>query len=118
MSEINQEKKTQFLPVIILMILAPTIAELLSGSSPTYLFFQPYYFIFLCGLYGCGALIVRELIVRWQKGWLSALILGIAYAIIEEGIAMKSFFNPTWWNIGELGIMGGLMVLIRSKYPI
>ena len=49
MSEINQEKKTQFLPVIILMILAPTIAELLSGSSPTYLFFQPYYFIFLCG---------------------------------------------------------------------
>ncbi len=46
MSEIDQEKKTQFLPVIILMILAPTIAELLSGSSPTYLFFQPYYFIF------------------------------------------------------------------------
>lgn len=52
--------------------------------------------------YGFGAIICRELTIRWKKGWLSFLLLSLAYGIFEEGIVVRSFFNPDW---GELGPM-------------
>jgi hypothetical protein len=41
--------------------------------------------------YGSGALIIRELKVRWNKGYISMFVLGEAYRIIEEGLMAKSF---------------------------
>ena len=81
-------------PIITLALLSPVIAELLSGSSPPLEFFNPFGFILLVGLYGCGVIIVRELSIRWKKGWGSILLLGAVYGIIEEGLAVKSFFDP------------------------
>jgi hypothetical protein len=51
-------------------------------------------------------LLVRDYARRWQKGWRSILILGAAYGIIEEGIMVRSFFNPTWKDLGVLAIYG------------
>jgi hypothetical protein len=34
------------------------------------------------------------------------LILGAAYGIIEEGIMVRSFFNPAWKDLGVLGTYG------------
>jgi len=45
-------------------------------------------------LYGSGALVIRELRVRWNKGIGTTLLLGSAYAMIEEGLMVASFFNP------------------------
>ena len=43
---------------------------------------------------------------KWQKGWATIILLGLAYAIIEEGLAAKSFFDPGWMDIGLLGVYG------------
>ena len=93
-------------PALVLFFLAPAIAELLSGSSPPSEFFDPFAFFLLASLYGSGALIVHELKVRWNKGWVSMFILGAAYGVIEEGLMVKSFFDPEWMDIGILGIYG------------
>ena len=96
----------RFSPAIILYLLAPVCGELLSGSAPPVEFFNPMGFITLCLLYGGGAVLVRELVFRWKKGWLSILVLGAAYGIIEEGLMVKSFFDPGWMDLGILGSYG------------
>ena len=90
----------------ILALLSPTIAELLSGSSPPLEFFNPIMFAGLLGMYGAGVLVVRELATSWGKGWASVLVLGVAYAIAEEGLACKSFFDPGWADLGDLATYG------------
>jgi len=90
----------------ILALMSPTIAELLSGSSPLLEFFNPVGFPLLLGLYGAGVLIVRELSVIWKVGWAGVVVMGIAYGILEEGVAVKSFFDPEWMDLGGLGEYG------------
>ena len=93
-------------PALALFLLSPTIGELLSSSSPPAEFFQPFTFLLLASLYGSGALIARELSHRWNRGWPSVLLLGAAYGIVEEGLAVKSFFDPNWMDLGPLGVYG------------
>lgn len=93
-------------PAVVLFFLSPAIGELLSGSSPPVEFFNPFNFFLLSALYGGGAILVRELIVHWRKGWLSLFTLGAAYGIIEEGLMCKSFFDPYWQDLGPLGVYG------------
>jgi len=93
-------------PGLILFILSPVIGELLSGSSPPGEFFNPVGLIFLLFLYGGGSIIIRELALRWHKSWPSILIMGTAYCIVEEGLMVKSFFNPNWMDVGILGSYG------------
>jgi len=93
-------------PLILLMLLSPAVGELLSGSSPPLEFFNPLTFILLLGLYGTGVVLIREICVKWDKGWASIILLGIAYALIEEGLAVKSFFDPNWVDLGILGVYG------------
>lgn len=93
-------------PALVLFFLAPAIGELLVGSAPPSEFFNPFIFILLSSLYGSGALIVRELKVRWRKTYVSMLILGSAYGIIEEGLMVKSFFDPGWSDLGVLAEYG------------
>jgi hypothetical protein len=78
------------------------MGELLSGSSPPAEFFQPFGFTIMTVLYGCGALLCRELKVRWGKGVGSLILLGCAYAVAEEGLMVASFFNPNWVDLGAL----------------
>ena len=71
--------------------------------------FPPVFLIFLglnLGLYGPGVLLIREAMVRWDKGWPSVLLLGGAYAIVEEGIGLSTMFNPTAGPVGALGFYG------------
>jgi hypothetical protein len=99
----------KLLPVVVLFLLAPVVGELLSGSAPPAEFFNPFGFVVLTMLYGGGAILVRELTIRWRKGWVSLLALGAAYGIIEEGLMVKSFFDPNWVDIGILGSYGRWM---------
>ena len=89
-------------PWLVLLLLAPAVGELLSGSSPPAEFFQPLGFTVMTVLYGCGALICRELKVMWGKGVGSLVLLGCAYAVVEEGLMVASFFNPDWVDLGAL----------------
>jgi hypothetical protein len=100
-------------PALTLAVLAPVFGELLSGSSPPLEFFSPVGLLFLVAFYGGGAIVVRELAVRWggtsrSARWAIVLLLGAAYGIVEEGLAVKSFFDPRWMDLGVLGHYGRL----------
>ncbi|MFC1879003.1 hypothetical protein ACFLZW_03735 [Chloroflexota bacterium] len=93
-------------PALTLFFLSPAIGELLSGSAPPAEFFNPFGLLLLSCLYGSGALLIRELRHRWNKGWPTVLALGAAYGIIEEGLMVKSFFDPNWMDLDILGVYG------------
>lgn len=93
-------------PALILFLLSPSIGELLSGSAPPVEFFNPFGFVMLVSLYGSGAVIVRELKVRWKKGIGSVLLLGAAYGILEEGLLVCSFYNSGWPDLNQLAVYG------------
>ena len=93
-------------PALVLFFLSSAIAELLSGSAPPMEFFNPIGFILLSSLYESGALVVRELKIRWNKSYVSMLVLGAAYGVIEEALMVKSFFDPHWIDPGVLGFYG------------
>ena len=93
-------------PALILYLLAPAIGELLSSSAPPVEFFNPFGLLILPALYGSGAILAREIALRWGKRWPSILMLGLAYGVIEEGLMVKSFFDPGWPDLGVLGTYG------------
>lgn len=98
-------------PLLVLAVLSPAIAELLTGSTPiTTLAINPlmfaFQFLYLIGFYGGGVLLVREAAVRWKKGWATVLLLGAAYGIMEEGIAVHTFFQHSGNPVGIMGSYG------------
>jgi hypothetical protein len=98
-------------PILFLLLLTPGIPEYLSASSQiTLLVLNPFlFFLFLganIGLYGSGVILIREAMIRWRKGWASVFLLGVAYGIVEEGLALWTLFNPLAQPVGNLGFYG------------
>lgn len=91
-------------PALVLVLMAPLVAELLAGSTPLG---QPIVLAILLvvylPLYGAGALLIRELVRRSKCGWASILLLGAAYGFIEEGFVSQSLFNPTLYHAADWG---------------
>ncbi len=100
--------KTTTKIILCLLILSPALGELLSGSSPPLQFFNPVILLMLVLLYGCGTLLIREAKARWGLQW-SILLLAVAYGIIEEGLMVKSFFNPGWQDLDKLSEYGSYL---------
>jgi hypothetical protein len=91
----------RYAPVFALALLAPFIAEFLFGATPISRLGG---FVFLVLLYGGGAVLIRELARRLSgTGWGRIAVLGAAYALIEEGLAVQSFFNPDLFQAGAIG---------------
>lgn len=98
-------------PIVALALLTPGIPEYLLGSSSiAYLVLAPpLFFLFLTvnlGIYTGCALLVREALVRWRKGWLAGVLLGAAFATVEEGLGAATFFDPHSAAVGALGSYG------------
>jgi len=98
-------------PLLCLLILTPGIPEYLSGSSNmALLVLSPPIFLLLLAanlaLYGPGVILIREAKIRWNKGWASVFLMGAAYGIVEEGLALRTLFNPTSSVVGNLGFYG------------
>ncbi len=98
-------------PILLLVLLTPGIPEYLSGSSSwAVLFANPIGFsIFVLlniGLYTTGLILIRETVLRWRKGWASIFLMGVAYGIVEEGIALQTLFNSNAGPVGNLGYYG------------
>ncbi len=119
-------------PVLLLLLLSPGIPEYLSSSSPlSALFLNPSMFLFQIianlGLYGPGVLLVREALIQWKKSWGSSLVLGAAYGIVEEGVALSTMFNPNssssslhgygWW-LGVNWIWSPTISLFHAVFSI
>lgn len=74
-----------------LLLLAPFIGEVLSGSTRTSILFV---FIPEMMVWGVGALLCRELVRRWRAGGVSLLLLGLALSIAEEFIIQQTSLAP------------------------
>lgn len=83
-------------PQYILLILSPVIAEVVSGSTPFFTFLWPSVLLGYVGFYGLGALLIREVAAHKKLGYASIVLLGAAFGVLEEGILLKSWFDPTW----------------------
>jgi hypothetical protein len=83
------------------------MGELLIGSTSLVNFAtQPLLAVWLIGMYGCGALLVRELAVRSRGAWATVFLLGAAYGIAEEALALKTVFDPSLEGAGALATYG------------
>lgn len=91
---------------LLLSLLSPFFGEVISGSTPPLEIINPFSFLFLWAFYGGGVLLIREAWIKWGKGYLRLMLLGIVYGITEEGLAVKSFFDPNWGDLGVLRTYG------------
>jgi hypothetical protein len=98
--------RKHILAILTLFLLSPVIGELVSGSAPPGNWLNPGTYLVMVPLYGAGALLVRELAVRWKAGWFGVILLGAAYGIVEEGIDVMSFFNTAWPDLGAAALYG------------
>jgi hypothetical protein len=128
------------LAAVTLFFIAPLVAEFLLGDFPvTWLALV----IVLAPMYGGGALLIRELTRRSGRGWPTILLLGVAYAIIEEAFTTQTLFNPdiyglhahllshawipslgigAWWTLFMLNVhpfwsIGVSIALVEGLFP-
>jgi len=126
------------LAAVTLFFVAPLVAEFLLGDFPaTWL---PL-IIVLAPMYGGGAILIRELTRRTGRGWPTILLLGVAYAIVEEAFTTQSLFNPhylgmhllshawipalgisAWWTLFMLNVhpfwsIGVSIALVEGLFP-
>ena len=92
---------------LLLSMLSPFLAEVLGGSTPPLeVLANPISFPLLWLYYGMGVLLVREAWVRWGRTTLRLMLLGFLYGVIEEGVVIRSWFDPNWPDLGILGVYG------------
>ncbi|GHC53603.1 DUF998 domain-containing protein [Streptomyces flavofungini] len=80
------------LAVLALFLLAPFVGEFLLGNLTVP---QLGLGVLLAPLYGCGALLVRE-VGRRTGGWPTMVLLAAAYALIEEGPVDQLLWNDSY----------------------
>lgn len=107
----------RFLPVLFLILIAPVVAELLYGTIPITRIIA---LLFGMPIYSAGVLLIRELVRRSGRGWGSILLLGATYGIIEEGLVLQSFFNPTLYDASQWGarLFGVNWVYVEAMLPL
>lgn len=89
-------------PWLSLLLLAPFCGEVIGGPTPL-VGAHPLAVVFDLALYGCGAILVREVARRRGLGWRGVWLLGAAYGVVEEGLVITSWFNPLWPDSRFLG---------------
>jgi hypothetical protein len=82
----------------------PTISvELLTGDTSFANYFNPIGFITMNIGYS-AALLIRETVVRWNKGFTSVLILAAGYGMVNEATGSKGFFDPHFYAVTGGGL--------------
>ncbi len=79
--------------MVALLILAPTIPELLTGSTPLWNMMNPVNFLVLMILYGFPALILREYTIGRGMGYHGLMFLGMIEGVLVEGLAVNTFYS-------------------------
>jgi hypothetical protein len=101
--------RTRWLPVLALAVLAPVCAEYLWGYDDStghpgtlvgnLIIFTP--------LYGCPALLIREVARRRGRGWPGIVLLAAAFGVVEAGLFDQSMFSrdyrdiPYWHDLAD-----------------
>jgi hypothetical protein len=93
-------------PALVLFVLAPVLGELVSAFLSPLEFLHPLRLAITLVPYGCGAIVAREITVRQRKGFVSLVLLGLAFGLLFEGIVTRVLFNPNWGGLGPLAGYG------------
>lgn len=96
----------RILPVLVLLLLSPLIAEILLGATGIT---RVGLVLSDIGFYGTGTVLVRELVRQRKLGWWSLLLLGAAFGVLEEGVILQTVFNPTFYGLGDLSVYGRVL---------
>jgi hypothetical protein len=87
--------------VLGLIVLSPIAAEYLIGYDDT--IGQPLTLLFglliLGPLYGCAAVLIREMTRRSGRGWPTMLLLSLVFGLVQAGLIDQSLFNPDYRGI-------------------
>jgi len=92
--------KSAIWPALVLFLMSPLIAEVLLGATRLTKIGG---LILVAPFYGCGVLLIRELVRRRTTSWWPVVLLGAAYMLVEEGLALQTLFNPNFVNAAKLG---------------
>ncbi|WP_214322508.1 hypothetical protein [Nonomuraea sediminis] len=80
---------------LILAVITPLVAEFTLGNpSIRQIWLLPLWI----PLYGAGTVLIRELVRRAGTGWRGVLLLGAAYGVVEEGLALQALSSPTLYG--------------------
>jgi positive regulator of sigma E activity len=75
-------------PVVTLFFMAPLLGEVVGAALRLSYFVEPLRVLSILCFYGAGVVLVREIVQRLRlNGW-GMVLLGVAYAPIEEGLAL------------------------------
>ena len=78
--------KSAILPAFVLFLMSPLIAEVLLGATRL----TKIGGLFLVApFYGCGVLLIRELVRRRTTSWWPVVLFGAAYMLVEEGLRFR-----------------------------
>lgn len=83
---------------LLLAGLTPVVAELTLGNPPLR---QAWLLLLWMPIYGAGTVLIRELVRRTGRGWPAILMLGAAYGIVEEGLALQALTSPTLYGVAD-----------------
>ncbi|WP_153265405.1 hypothetical protein [Nonomuraea phyllanthi] len=80
---------------LLLAVITPLVAEFTLGNPPLRM---AWLLLLWVPIYGAGIVVVRELARRAGTGWTGVLLLGAAYGIVEEGLALQALSSPTMYG--------------------
>ncbi len=112
-------------PAIGLFFVAPLVAEYLLGDLPIKMLGA---LVILAPMYGGGAVLIREVVRRTDRGWPSIFVLAFAYAVFEEAFTTQTLFNPNYLHLNlhllapayipALGIGGWWTVFVLTLHTV
>ncbi|MEU8241001.1 hypothetical protein AB0C07_22385 [Actinoplanes missouriensis] len=108
-------------PVLLILLVAPFFGEGLSGSSPPLDLLTPWKLAYMAALYGCGALVCREVAHRCGLSFAGLVMLGVAYGVWEEALVDRFWFLPQFWEdsgIGAYSVVWHTNVLLAGHLTV
>lgn len=82
------------LPILALVLLSPMVGEVMSGATRLSFLFA---YLPEVMFWGCGTLLIREVVRRWGGNWTTMLPLGMALSVAEEFIVQQTSLAPMPW---------------------
>jgi hypothetical protein len=101
--------KSNFKPILLLVLIAMVLPELLTGSSPISTFLSPSHLIILFFGYGLPVLLVREIAVRNHFSFGGIFILGFAGGVFSEGFLAKTLIRANELPISQYNDYGYIL---------
>jgi hypothetical protein len=86
--------RNPFAPIVALVLLSPLVGEVLSGATRLSFIFA---YLPEVMMWGCGTLLIREVVRRWGGNSTTMLPLGMALSVAEEFIVQQTSLAPMPW---------------------